>query len=176
MMNAYYIISELNSKIKINLKKNSNINVIFRSEQKDYNNETLKKIIKVNVHNKVFIANKNNTCPIKGLSGVYLSAFNRRMLTTPHFQKGSVIGSAHSFKEIREKIKSKCDIIFLSPVFEKSENKLSKPIGIIKFLLISQHFKNVSLYPLGGICNPFRLKAYGIKGFAGVRCFNKKII
>ena len=176
MMNSYYIISELNSKIKINLKKNSNINVIFRSEQKDYDNETLKKIIKINIHNKVFIANKNNACPIKGLSGVYLSAFNKRMLITPHFQKGSIIGSAHSFKEIREKIKSKCDIIFLSPIFEKSKNKLSKPIGIIKFLLISKHFKNILLYPLGGIYNPLRLKAYGIKGFAGVRCFNKKII
>ena len=176
MMNSYYRISELNSKIKINLKKNSNINVIFRSEQKDYDNETLKKIIKINIHNKVFIANRNNACPIKGLSGVYLSAFNKRMLITPHFQKGSIIGSAHSFKEIREKIKSKCDIIFLSPVFEKSKNKSNKPFGIIKFLLISQHFKNILLYPLGGIYNPFRLKAYGIKGFAGVRCFNKKII
>ena len=175
-MDSYYIISELNSKIKINLKKNSNINVIFRSEQKDYDNETLKKIIKINIHNKVFIANRNNACPIKGLSGVYLSAFNKRMLITPHFQKASIIGSANSFKEIREKIKSKCDIIFLSPVFDKSENKLSKPIGIIKFLLISQHFKNISLYPLGGISNLFRLKTYGIKGFAGVRCFDKKII
>ena len=176
MIDSYYIISELNSKIKVNLRKNSNINVIFRSEQKDYNNEILKKIIKVNIRNKVFIANKNNACPIKGLSGVYLSAFNKRMLITPHFQKGSIIGSAHSFKEIREKIKSKCDIIFLSPIFEKSKNKSNKPIGIIKFLLISQHFKNISLYPLGGIYNPLRLKAYGIKGFAGVRCFNKKII
>jgi thiamine-phosphate pyrophosphorylase len=176
MMNAYYIISELNSKIKINLKKNSNINVIFRSKQKDYDNETLKKIIKVNIHNKVFIANKNNACPIKGLSGVYLSAFNKRMLISTHFPKRSIIGSAHSFKEIREKIKSKCSIIFLSPLFENSKNKLNKPIGIIKFLLISQHFKNISLYPLGGICHPLRLKAYGIKGFAGVKCFNKKII
>ena len=175
-MDSYYIISELNSKIKINLKKNSNINVIFRSEQKGYDNETLKKIIKVNIYNKVFIANKNNACPIKGLSGVYLSAFNKRMLITPHFQKGSIIGSAHSFKEIREKIKSKCDIIFLSPIFEKSKNKSNKPIGIIKFLLISKQFKNILLYPLGGIKNPLRLKAYGIKGFAGVRCFNKKII
>jgi hypothetical protein len=176
MMNAYYIISELNSKIKINLRKNSNINVVFRPEQKDYNNEILKKIIKVNIRNKVFIANKNNACPIKGLSGVYLSAFNKRMLITPHFQKGSIIGSAHSFKEIIEKIKSRCDIIFLSPVFEKSKNKSKKPIGIIKFLLISKHFKNISLYPLGGIYNSFRLNAYGIKGFAGIRCFNKKII
>ena len=176
MINAYYIISELNSKIKINLKKNSNINVIFRSEQKDYDNETLKKIIKINIHNKVFIANRNNACPIKGLSGVYLSAFNKRMLITPHFQKGSIIGSAHSFREIREKIKSKCNIIFLSPIFQKKEGKLIKPLGIIKFLLISQHFKNITLYPLGGICDPLKLKTYGIKGFAGVRYFNKKII
>ena len=176
MFNSYYIVSELNSKIKINLKKNSNINVIFRSEQKDYNNDTLKKIIKVNIYNKVFIANKNNACHIKGLSGVYLSAFNKKMLLTPHFQKRSIIGSAHSFREIREKIKSKCDIIFLSPIFEKSENKLLKPIGIIKFLLISKHFKNISLYPLGGIKNQLKLKAYGIKGFAGVRYFNQKII
>ena len=176
MINSYYIISELNSKIKINLIKNSNINVIFRSQEKDYNNATLKKIIKVNIYNKVFIANKNNACPIKGLSGIYLSAFNKRVLINPHFPKRSIIGSAHSFKEIWEKIKSKCDIIFLSPIFEKNRNRPRKPIGIIKFLLISQHFKNVSLYPLGGIYNPLRLKSYGIKGFAGVRCFNKKII
>ena len=35
--------------------------------------------------------------------------------------------------------------------------------------------KNISLYPLGGIYNPLRIKAYGIKGFSGVRLFNKKI-
>jgi len=84
MLNSYYIISEFNSKIKINLKKNSYINVIFRPELKDYNNETLKKIIKVNIHNKVFIANKNNACHIKGLSGVYLSAFNKKKLKNSH--------------------------------------------------------------------------------------------
>ncbi len=32
MFNSYYIISEFNSKIKINLKKNSKINVIYRPE------------------------------------------------------------------------------------------------------------------------------------------------
>ena len=173
MPNLYYIISELNSKIKINLKKNSNINVIFRSEQKDYNNDTLKKIIKINVHNKVFIANKNNICHIKGLSGIYLSAFNKKILTATHFQKKSIIGSAHSFKEITEKIKSQCNIIFLSPVFRTNKVKQRNPIGIIKFLLISQHFKNITFYPLGGISSPLRLKSYGIKGFAGINYFKK---
>ena len=175
MINSYYIISELNSKIKINLMKNSNINVIFRSKENDYNKDTLKKIIKVNIHNKVFIANKNNSCPIKGLSGIYLSAFNKRMLVTTHFQKGSIIGSAHSFKEIIEKIKSKCTIIFLSPIFENKENKIKKPLGIIKFLLISKQFKNVTFYPLGGILDPFKLKCFSIKGFAGIKYFSKKI-
>ena len=175
MLNSYYIISELNSKIKINLKRNSNINVIYRSNLKDYNNDILKKIIKVNIHNKVFVANKNNICPIKGLSGIYLSAFNKRILTNTYFKSKSIIGSAHSFKEIIEKIKSKCTVIFLSPIFENKENKIRKPLGIIKFLLISKQFKNVTFYPLGGICDPFKLKSFGIKGFAGIKCFNKKI-
>ena len=176
MLDSYYIISELNSKTKINLKRNSNINIILRCNFKDYNNDILKKVIKINIHNKVFIANKNNICPIKGLSGIYLSAFNKKTLTTSHFQNKSIIGSAHSFREIREKIKSKCNIIFLSPIFEKKEDKLIKPLGIIKFLLISQHFKNITLYPLGGIYDPLKLKSYGIRGFAGVRYFNKKVI
>ena len=173
MFNSYYIVSELNSKIKINIKKSSNINVIFRSEQKDYNNEALKKIIKINIYNKVFIANKNNICPIKGLSGIYLSAFNKKILTSNHFQKKSIIGSAHSFKEIREKVKSKCNIIFLSPIFKAKKDKPINPLGIIKFMLISQHFRAITFIPLGGIGNPCRLKNYGIKGFAGTNYFNK---
>jgi len=175
MLNSYYIISELNSKIKINLKRNSNINVIYRSNLKDYNNDILKKIIKVNIHNKVFVANNNNICPIKGLSGIYLSAFNKKILTNTYFQNKSIIGSAHSFKEIIEKIKSKCNVIFLSPIYENKENKIRKPLGIIKFLLISKQFKNVTFYPLGGICKPFKLRYLGIEGFAGIKFFNKKI-
>jgi thiamine-phosphate pyrophosphorylase len=173
MLNSYYIISELNSKIKANLKKNTNINVIFRSEQKDYNNNTLKKIIKTNIYNKVFVANKNNICHIKGLSGIYLSAYNKKILTSNYFMKNSIIGSAHSFKEIREKIKSKCSIIFISPILKTKTDKLINPIGIIRFLLISQHFKAATLIPLGGIRQPCKLKNYGIKGFAGISYFNK---
>ena len=156
MFNSYYIISELNSKIKKNLEKNSNINVIFRSKQKDYNNNTLKKIIRSNIYNKVFIANKNNICPIKGLSGIYLSAFNKKTVISGYFKDKSVIGSAHSIHEICEKIRAKCNIIFLSPVFKDKTNR--KAIGIIKFLLMSAHFKNITFYPLGGIYYPHKLK------------------
>ena len=125
MLNSYYIISELNSKTKINLKKNSNINVIYRSNLKDNNNDILKKIIKTNIYNKVFIANKNNICPIKGLSGIYLSAFNKKRLTCNYFKKESIIGSAHSFREIRDKINSKCGVILLSPILKKKKRQLT---------------------------------------------------
>lgn len=172
MLNSYYIISELNSKTKINLKKNSNINVIYRPNLKEHNNDILKKIIKTNIYNKVFIANKNNICPIKGLSGVYLSAFNKKILTTSYSKKKIIIGSAHSFKEIREKIKSKCSIIFLSPIFKKK--KEIKPIGIIKYLLIRQYFKGITLVPLGGISNPIKLLNYNIKSFAGISYFETR--
>ena len=59
MLNSYYIISEFNSKIEINLKKNSKINVIFRPKVNDYNNQILKRIIKTNIYNKVYLANKS---------------------------------------------------------------------------------------------------------------------
>ena len=171
MINSYYIITELNSKTIKNLKKNSKINVIYRPKTRDYNNETLKKIIRINIYNKIFIANKNKACPIKGLCGIYLSAYNKKTLTSNHFTKDKLIGSAHSFREVAEKIKSKCNIIFLSPVLKKKGGK--KPIGLIKFLLISQHFKSITLIPLGGIQNPNKLKNYRIKNFAGISYFNK---
>ena len=133
---------------------------------------TIKKIIRINIHNKIFLANKNYICPIKGLTGIYLSAFNKKISTATYFQSKTIIGSAHSLKEIREKIKSKCNIIFLSPIFDTKKTQ-TEVFGIIKFLLISKQFRNITLYPLGGISNPLKLRNYGIKGFAGINYFEK---
>ena len=171
MLNSYYIISEFNSKIQINLKKNSNINVIFRPKVNDYNNQILKLIIKTNIYNKIYLANKSNICPIKGLAGIYISAFNKKTISSGYFKGKSVIGSAHSIREICEKIRSKCRVIFLSPILKDKTNK--KTIGMIKFLLIRKHFKNITLYPLGGVYSPRKLMNYGVSGFAGIEYFNK---
>ena len=172
MLNSYYIISEFNSKIEKNLKKNSKISVIFRPNINDYNNQILKRIIKTNIYNKVYLANKSNICPIHGLAGIYLSAFNKKIVISAYFKDKSVIGSAHSIREICEKIRSKCSIIFLSPIL-KSKNNNIKPFGLIKFLLISKHFDKVTFVPLGGIYNPIILKNYGIKNFASIKFFEK---
>ena len=171
MLNSYYIISEFNSKIERNLKKNSKINVIFRPKVNDYNNQILKRIIKTNVYNKIYLANKSNICPIQGLAGIYISAFNKKTAISSYFKDKSVVGSAHSIREICEKIRSKCNIIFLSPIFKEKKNK--KAIGMIKFLLMSNHFKNITFYPLGGIYHPNKLRNYGVNGFAGIKYFNK---
>ena len=171
MLNSYYIISEFNSKIETNLKKNSKINVIFRPKVNDYNNQILKRIIKTNIYNKIYLANKSNICPIQGLAGIYISAFNKKTAISSYFKDNSVIGSAHSIREICEKIRSKCNIIFLSPIFKDKTNR--KAIGMIKFLLMSNHFKNITFYPLGGIYQPHKLRNYGVNGFAGIKYFNK---
>ena len=171
MLNSYYIISEFNSKIETNLKKNSKINVIFRPKVNDYNNQILKRIIKTNIYNKIYLANKSNICPIQGLAGIYISAFNKKTAISSYFKDKSVIGSAHSISEICEKIRSKCNIIFLSPIFKDKTNR--KAIGMIKFLLMSNNFKNISFYPLGGIHHPHKLRNYGVSGFAGIKYFNK---
>ena len=163
--------SEFNSKIEINLKKNSKINVIFRPKINDYNNQILKRIIKTNIQNKIYLANKSNICPIQGLAGIYISAFNKKTAISSYFKDKSVIGSAHSIREICEKIRSKCNIIFLSPIFKDKTNR--KAIGMIKFLLMSNHFKNITFYPLGGIYCPIKLRNYGVNGFAGIKYFNK---
>jgi hypothetical protein len=171
MLNSYYIISEFNSKIETNLKKNSKINVIFRPKVNDYNNQILKRIIKTNIYNKIYLANKSNICPIQGLAGIYISAFNKKTAISSYFKDKSVVGSAHSIREICEKIRSKCNIIFLSPIFKEKKNK--KAIGMIKFLLMSNHFKNITFYPLGGIYHPNKLRNYGVNGFAGIKYFDK---
>lgn len=171
MLNSYYIISEFNSKIERNLRKNSKINVIFRPKVNDYNNQILKRIIKTNVYNKIYLANKSNICPIQGLAGIYISAFNKKTVISSYFKDKSVVGSAHSIREICEKIRSKCNIIFLSPIFKDKTNR--RAIGMIKFLLMSNHFKNITFYPLGGIYNPIKLRNYGVNGFAGIKYFDK---
>jgi thiamine monophosphate synthase len=117
------------------------------------------------------LANKSNICPIQGLAGIYISAFNKKTVFSSYFKDKAVIGSAHSIREICEKIRSKCNIIFLSPIFKEKKNK--KAIGMIKFLLMSNHFKNITFYPLGGIYYPIKLRNYGVNGFAGIKYFDK---
>ena len=107
------------------------------------------------------------------LDGVYLPSFNK---TSQHlfysFKKGfEIIGSAHSFKEIRIKEKQGVNKIFLSSLFKYNKNFL----GLYKFKLLSKLSKK-KIIALGGISaqNIKKLNLTDIIGYSGITIFKKK--
>ena len=82
------------------------------------------------------------------LDGVYLPSFNKSFnhLGYSFKKKFEIIGSAHNFKEIRNKELQKANKIFLSSLFKKNKNYL----GINKFKLLS-NFTKSRVVVLGGI-------------------------
>ena len=85
----------------------------------------------------------------------------------------TILGSAHSQKEIWEKISQQCRAIFLSPIFyvEKS----LKFLNIYKFNYLSRS-STANILALGGITeyNVRKLRLLHIKGFGGISIFKKK--
>ena len=107
------------------------------------------------------------------LDGVYLPSFNK---TSQHlfynFKKGfEIIGSAHSFKEIKIKEKQGVNKIFLSSLFKCNKNFL----GLYKFKLLSKLSKK-KIIALGGIStqNIKKLNLTDIIGYSGITIFKKK--
>ena len=89
------------------------------------------------------------------LDGVYLPSFNTKLnLAQINVkEKFSIIGSAHSIKEIRIKEKQGVELLFLSPLFKTKTNK--------------------KVIALGGITsqNLNKLKMINAFGFAGITIF-----
>jgi thiamine monophosphate synthase len=169
MIKKYYIVTNLNSEIEKKIKNYKKINIIIRVKNTKEDNIILNKIIKSNIYNKIFIANNYRLGKSSKISGLYLSSFNKEPLKNNR----CIIGSSHSIREIMEKKRAECSIIFVGPVFDNKYVINGKKLGIIKFLLIAKNF-NTKIYPMGGIINPKKLKDYGIFGFAGTRFFENK--
>ena len=96
--------------------------------------------------------------------GLYLSSFNKKIYLNKELK---LIGSAHSFKEINEKIKQGCKTIFLSRLFKTSYKNKKDYLDIVKFNLIIKKY-NISIIPLGGIrsSNLNKLNMINSNGFA----------
>ena len=58
------------------------------------------------------------------------------------------MGSAHSIKEINQKIRQKVDYLFISPIFKVTKKK--DFLGMVRFNILSQKF-NRNIVALGGI-------------------------
>ncbi len=171
----YYFIDEYNYAELSKLSKN--INIIYRNYKKNIDISTLISIKNYCKKNriKLFISNNIKLAIKYRLDGVYIPAFNKQINFVKYLlpKNFKIIGSAHNNIEISIKLKQKCNVIFVSPIFEvKKKNYF---LGIIKFNLLTLD-KKIKFVALGGVNekNKNKLNLLTICGFAGISYFQKK--
>ena len=172
----YHFIDHLN--IENILDLDENVCIIYRNYNSKIDTKKLlyfKKFCKKNKR-KFLISNDIDIAFKLRLDGVYLPSFNKKIYLKNYqnFNNFIIIGSAHTFKEIKIKEQQKVKQIFLSPLFKT--NKYKNSLGIYKFNNFAK-FTIKPLIALGGISksNIKLLKLVKTKGFAAINYFNKKI-
>ena len=160
--NNYYLYIENTMSINLDfLRNNKKIIIIYR------NNGNSEKYTKVNTFRKkckaknfkFYVANNYRLAKSCNADGLYLSAYNRKIYPFNYY---NLIGSAHNFKEIHQKIKQGCKTIVLSRLFRTSYKHKKTYLGVIKFNLIKKNYL-IKLIPLGGITNDNLLKLNLVK-------------
>ena len=144
----YYLYVDSTKSINLNLiKKNQKICIIYRNLSGKESFERVVKFKKACQKKKFkfYVANNFKLAKQIRADGLYLSAYNKKIY---HFN--NIIGSAHNYNEINQKIKQKCKTIILSRLFKTSYKNKKSFYGITKFNLLSMNH-SVNLVPLGGI-------------------------
>ena len=166
----YCYINEYNLTELSNLS--NNINLIYRN----YNSQNyLENVLKLRTFckkekRKLFISNDIKLALRLKLDGVYIPSFNKKLNYCNIYNKPKkfeIIGSAHNINEIKLKKIQGCNEIFLSSIFKVKKSR--KFLGIVKFNLISNQFKN-KIIALGGLNenNYKKLKTTNSIGFASI--------
>ena len=111
-----------------------------------------------------FVANNIKALFVMKTNNFYISSYNKK-----HYchlkeknKKINIVGSAHNFSEINEKIKQGCSQIFLSRLFETNYKNKRSFLGKSKFNLLTRNFSS-KFIALGGINE---------KNFNQTRCLN----
>tara|TARA_B100001173_G_C15901781_1_gene510165 strand:- start:409 stop:936 length:528 start_codon:yes stop_codon:yes gene_type:complete len=169
-LKKYYFIKRF---IKNNIDKQSrNTTIIYRNYNKDIDVSEARDLSSYCREKKLkFIISNNIELSIKlNLDGAYIPAFNSKFTHLAYKFKPNftLIGSAHSLKEIRIKEKQKVREIFISSLFKENKNYL----GINKFKIISGYSEK-KVIALGGVSkkNLNLLKLTKSVGFAGISFF-----
>jgi thiamine-phosphate pyrophosphorylase len=154
-LKKYIFIENLDEKIKKNIKKLKNSQIIFNNEE--YNKISLRQCMEIKdfcIKNKILLYIKNNykiALKVKA-DGIFISSNNRRMYLNKFLlKKFCIIGSAHNQLEYYFKKRQNCTTIALSPIFFNPKYSKNKILGPVKFNLISKMWKT-NLCALGGIC------------------------
>lgn len=146
----YYLYIENTESIDLNcIKKSKKISIIYRNNKVQESTEKLHRFKKLcNIRGfKLYISNNIKLLRDCKADGLYISSFNKKIYLNKNFD---LIGSAHSSREINEKIKQGCKTIFLSRLFKTFYKDKKKNLGLVKFNLIRKQY-NVDIIPLGGI-------------------------
>ena len=148
----YYLYIENTKNIDLNyIKKNKKISIIYRNNSTQENIENLCKFKKKCVAKgfKLYISNNIKLFKDCKADGLYLPSYNKKIYLRNNL---NLIGSAHTFKEINEKIKQGCKTIFFSRLFKTSYKDKKGYLGLIKFNLLTSKYR-IKIVPLGGIRN-----------------------
>ena len=171
----YYFYIDNTSSINLDLiKKNLNITIIYRN---NYKKEKISKIINFRKKLKVkkinfYVANNLELSKKCKADGLYISSYNKKI-----YKNIKLIGAAHNFKEIVQKINQGCGTIMLSRLFKVSYLGKETFYGPIKFNLMAQKV-SINLIPLGGInsSNLLKLNLLAANGFCSLSEIKKKPI
>ena len=171
----YYLYIENTKNIDLNCIKNSKkISIIYRNNNAQEDTKILLAFSKQCKTKgfKLYISNNIKLLRDCKADGLYLSSYNKKIYLNKNID---LIGSAHTFKEINEKIRQGCKTIFLSRLFKTTYKDEKGHLGIVKFNFISQKYK-VRIIPLGGIRNSNlnKLQMINSDGFALLSEIKKK--
>ena len=149
----YFLIIQSIIDINLNfIKKYNKFNIIYRNlDGKDKFDNILKFRNKCRLKRiNFFIANNTRLAVLIKADGIYLSSYNKN-LKSLNFSNSQfkLIGSAHNFKEINQKIKQGCQKVVVSKLFTVNNKPNGNIHGIIKFNNLFSFYRNI--IPLGGI-------------------------
>jgi thiamine-phosphate pyrophosphorylase len=153
-LTKYILIQNLNENNIKNIKKLTNIKIIYNNEVfNDISLTECKKIkhfCKINKIQFYIINNYKIALKVKA-DGIFLSAHNKKLNFNEFvYNKFNIIGSAHNQIEYYFKNKQKCQIIILSPIFFNPKYSKNKILGPTKFNLMSLRW-STNLCAMGGI-------------------------
>ena len=134
--NNYYLYIENTKSINLDcLKKNVKITIIYRNNGTHENYTNLYKFRQKCRLNKfkIYIANDIKLAKYIKADGLYLSSYNKKVYSKLNL---ALIGSAHNYREIYQKIKQGCSTIILSRLFKTSYKNKKSYLGIIKYNLM----------------------------------------
>ena len=180
MLYEYYVfLEELNDIFKKNIKKFKNVNIIININNINKSNlNRMLSIIKFSQTYKIpfYIINDYQMSVKYNANGVFLSSNNNQLKRPLQLKKNfKIIGLAHNQLEYFKKKEQLCKNIMVSPLFYNAKYSINKILGINKFNLLTNSWKE-KICALGGInsSNIKKIRMTKARSLASISFFQKK--